>query len=344
MSNTSCRYTDNIQKAKQTTTQVLQRLNELNVPSTPVHFTLLYEMVSQTDPEFAEELSNLIKHHDYTDESVRPLFRELLKRILNQHLPTDEVSQLINEVLEHLENWSSESEHYHQILIENMASLQACQTHDEVMHCLNHNILPPIQKITDNTQILQQQINDSTQIIKKLKLELEHATTLAKTDSLTGIPNRRGFNELIEEHISTVKSEGTTLCMVLLDLDHFKKINDTYGHLVGDSVLRYIARTLHAETKGHDAIARLGGEEFVILLSDISYENALNISEKIRKRIANKVLSVKGHTLPLQFTSSFGVSKYKIGENADQLFDRADRALYLAKQSGRNQTRGEHQI
>ncbi|WP_029935795.1 GGDEF domain-containing protein [Thiomicrospira pelophila] len=344
MSNKSCRYTDNTQQAKQTTNQVLQRLNELNVPSTPVHFTLLYEMVSQTDPEFAEELSNLIKHHDYTDESVRPLFRELLKRIINQHLPTDEVSQLINEVLEHLENWSSESEHYHQLLIENMACLQACQTQDKVMQCLNQNILPPIQKITNNNQKLQQQINDSTQIIKKLKSELEHVTTLAKTDSLTGIPNRRGFNELIEEQIKTVQSEGISLCMVLLDLDHFKKINDTYGHLVGDSVLRYIARTLHAETKGHDAIARLGGEEFVILLSDISYQNALNISEKIRHRIASKVLSVKGHTLPLKFTSSFGVSQYKARESADQLFDRADRALYLAKQNGRNQTCGEHQL
>ena len=148
MSKTTCRYTDNIQIAKQTTTQVLQRLNELNVPSTPVHFTLLYEMVSQTDPEFAEELASLIKHHDYTDESVRPLFRELLKRILNQHLPTDEVSQLINEVLGHLESWSSESEQYHQILIDNIACLKACETHDEVMQCLNQNILPPIEKIS----------------------------------------------------------------------------------------------------------------------------------------------------------------------------------------------------
>lgn len=301
-------------------------------------------MVSQTDPEFAEELASLIKHHDYTDESVRPLFRELLKRILNQHLPTDEVSQLINEVLGHLESWSSESEQYHQILIDNIACLKACETHDEVMQCLNQNILPPIEKISLNTQSLQQRINDSTEIIKKLKNELEHVTTLAKTDSLTGIPNRRGFNELAEEHIKTAQSEGATLCMVLLDLDHFKKINDTYGHLVGDSVLRYIARTLHAETKGHDAIARLGGEEFVILLSDISYQNALSVSENIRKRIANKVLSVKGHTLPLQFTSSFGVSQYQAGESADQLFDRADQALYLAKQNGRNQTCGEHQL
>ncbi|HEY9016720.1 GGDEF domain-containing protein [Thiomicrospira sp.] len=344
MSKTTCRYTDNIQQAKQITSQVLQRLNELDVPSTPVHFTLLYEMVSQTDPEFADELANLIKHHDYTDESVRPLFRELLKRIINQHLPTDEVSQLIHEVLEHLESWSSESEQHHQVLMDNIACLQACQTHDEIMHCLNQNILPPIRKITNNTQTLQQQINDSAQIIKKLKSELEHVTALAKTDSLTGIPNRRGFNELANEHIKTAQSEGTSLCMVLLDLDHFKSINDTYGHLVGDSVLRYIARTLHSETKGHDAIARLGGEEFVILLSDISYKNALNISEKIRKRIASKVLSVKGHALPLQFTSSFGVSQYKAGETTDQLFDRADQALYLAKQNGRNQTCGEHQL
>ncbi|MBE0493671.1 MAG: diguanylate cyclase [Thiomicrospira sp.] len=344
MSKKTCRYTDDIQTAKQTTTQVLQRLNELNVPSTPVHFTLLYEMVSQTDPEFAEELANLIRQHDYTDESVRPLFRELLKRIINQHLPTDEVSQLINEVLGHLESWSTESAKHQQGLTDNIACLEASQSYDEIMHCLNQNILPPIRKISENTLSLQQQMIDSTQIIKKLKRELEHVTTLAKTDSLTGIPNRRGFDELCEEHIKLAQKEGSTLCMVLLDLDHFKKINDTYGHLVGDSVLRYIARTLHAETKGQDAIARLGGEEFVILLSDISYQNAHNVSEKIRKRIATKVLIVKGHNMPLQFTSSFGVALYRAGESADQLFERADRALYLAKQNGRNQTCGEHQL
>lgn len=344
MSTNNCRYSDDLQTAKQTTAQVLQRLNELKVPSTPVHFTLIYEMISQTDPEFAEELANLIKHHDYTDESVRPMFRELLKRILNQHLPTEEVSQLISEVLRHLENWSAESEQHQQVLIDNIACLKACQTHEEVMHCLDHNILPPIQQISQNALTLQQQITDSTQVIKKLKRELEHVTTLAKTDSLTGIPNRRGFDELIQQHIQTAQQDKLSFCMVLLDLDHFKKINDTYGHLVGDSVLRYIARTLHSETKGHDAIARLGGEEFVILLSDIHYQDALNVSEKIRQRIANKVLSVKGHTLPLQFTSSFGVSQYQTGETADQLFDRADRALYLAKQSGRNQTCGQHQL
>lgn len=344
MNTSHCRYIDDLPTADKYKDAVLKQIDALNVPATPVHFTLLYELASQTDPDFASELKNLIENHQYTDESVKPLYRSLLKRILSQHIPTQDVSALINQVLSHLEAWSKNSGSLQQVLEQNVSCLKACETKDEMLSCIEQTILPSIQQISEGTKSLHKQMHDSATVIKRLKQELEEATSLAKTDTLTGIPNRRGFNELIAKRITDAKTKGKTFAMLLLDLDFFKKINDQYGHLVGDSVLRYVARTLQAQTKGQDAIARLGGEEFVILLSEISYHNALKIAEKIRNHISQKSLMVKDHSLPLKFTISAGVAMYQMGETADQLFERADRALYLAKQSGRNLTRGEHQL
>jgi diguanylate cyclase len=344
MSSKTCRYGDDMNAAQKNKDAVLRQIDRLELPPTPVHFTLLYELVTKTDPDFAKELQQLIENHQYTDESVRPLYRSLLKRILNQHLPTQDVSALINEVLTHLETWSKESDIHQKVLDQNIECLKSCDSKEEVLTCIEQNILPPISRIKTETKQLHKQINDSASVIKRLKQELEEATSLAKTDSLTGIPNRRGFDELVTQRIDEAKTKSQTFAMLLLDLDYFKKINDHYGHLVGDSVLRYIARTLQAETKGQDAIARLGGEEFVILLSDINYDNAMKFAEKIRLLISKKSLRVKDHDQALSFTTSVGVAVYQMGETAEHLFERADRALYLAKQSGRNLTRGEHHL
>ncbi|AHF00859.1 deoxyguanosine kinase [Thiomicrospira aerophila AL3] len=177
----------------------------------------------------------------------------------------------------------------------------------------------------------------------KLREDLKNAHKLAKTDSLTGIPNRHSLDEMIAEHIELAKTKAETFCMLVIDLDHFKNVNDKYGHLVGDTTLRYIAKLLDAETKGHDRIARYGGEEFIILLNKITYDNALRFAENIRNSIARKSLHIRGHKDPLHMTVSIGVAMYQIGETQDQLFQRADKALYAAK-AKRNTVRGEHQL
>ncbi|MCF6253453.1 MAG: diguanylate cyclase, partial [Thiomicrorhabdus sp.] len=180
--------------------------------------------------------------------------------------------------------------------------------------------------------------------IKRLKEELKKANFFAKTDELTNIPNRRGFNENIEEVIQLSLQSQQPFALVILDLDLFKKVNDTFGHIVGDSALRYVSKLLKEETKGRDCIARIGGEEFSIILPDISYENAIRVADNIRKKIASKTLSVKGQTKPLRLTLSSGVAIYRKGEEIETLFQRADEALYLAKNNGRNQVCGEQDL
>ncbi|WFE68901.1 GGDEF domain-containing protein [Thiomicrospira sp. R3] len=343
MPSQSCRYNDSIPQATIIAEQVLKEIQALSVASTPVHFTLLYEKAIQLDHEFSENLSALIKSKDYSDETVWPIYRELLKRILNQQLPASEITFLLSQALANINNWVDQSNNQKNLLEKNITYLKNSRTQQEVIDCVEKDILPCIKTLNESTDQLQKILNNSAEVIKKLQQELEDATQLAKTDSLTGIANRRGFNEIIETQIESAKKKAATFSMLLIDLDHFKKVNDDYGHLVGDSALRYIAKLLRAQTKGHDQIARFGGEEFVILLNNINYENALRYAEKLRSAIENKSLKIRDHDKPLRMTASIGIAMYQMGESADDLFKRADKTLYLAK-TKRNSVCGEHQL
>ncbi|UQB42916.1 GGDEF domain-containing protein [Thiomicrospira microaerophila] len=343
MSNSSCRYNDSVPQAAIIAEQVFKEIRELKVAATPVHFTLLYEKASQLDHELAENLSLLIESKQYNDQTVRPVYRELIKRILNQHLPTSEVASLLSDALTNINVWAQTTSNQQKKLEHNLTALKSAKDQQEITQCVEQEIIPCIQSLNESTAQLQNKLNNSAAVIRKLKQELDDATQLAKTDSLTGIANRRGFNELMQKQIASAKDKGQTFSMLLIDLDHFKQVNDDYGHLVGDSALRYIAKLLRSETKGHDQISRFGGEEFVILLTDINYDNAMRYAEKLRSTIEKKSLKIRDHDKPLKMTVSMGIAMYQMGESADDLFKRADQALYLAK-TKRNCVRGEHQL
>ncbi|WP_326491136.1 MULTISPECIES: GGDEF domain-containing protein [Thermus] len=149
----------------------------------------------------------------------------------------------------------------------------------------------------------------------------------ALTCALTGLPNRRAFELALAREISRAERYGTPFSLVLVDLDHFKRINDTLGHDYGDELLRRVARLLVDQVRREDVVARWGGEEFALLLPSTRAEDAQRIAERLRQ-----VLQAQN----LGLTASFGVAEYVLGEEEDSLFRRADQALYRAKDAGRN--------
>lgn len=158
----------------------------------------------------------------------------------------------------------------------------------------------------------------------------------ANFDDLTGLPNRRHFTRAVEAQLSQQRRHGRPCSMLMMDVDHFKMINDGYGHQVGDLALKHIAAILAAAVRESDTAARIGGEEFAILLVDATEEVALEAAERIRQVISTSpMLCTNGACLPL--TASFGVTSLAdIDSNIDHLLHRADMALYDAKKSGRN--------
>ena len=172
----------------------------------------------------------------------------------------------------------------------------------------------------------------------KLELLNEELVEMTHRDPLTKLSNRRYFSMQSKKIQSYSKRNDTCLSLIVLDIDKFKNINDTYGHLVGDEVIIHIARALEKNLRDSDIISRFGGEEFVVLLQDCSIENAYLVAEKIREYIEKAEVIIDENTT-IKYTVSLGVAKFdeqKDNDNLEQTFARADEALYEAKTSGRN--------
>lgn len=161
--------------------------------------------------------------------------------------------------------------------------------------------------------------------------DITRLNTLATQDILTGLNNRFQFDKILEYTIGFASRYGKDFCLIMVDIDNFKTINDRYGHLVGDEVLKHVASLLKNGIRRSDVIARWGGEEFVILMTEKNLENAVLLAENLRAEIANF-----NFALPEQITCSFGVVKRDVEDRADRLFQKADEKLYEAKRSGKN--------
>ncbi|HEK1007690.1 TPA: GGDEF domain-containing protein [Pseudomonas putida] len=162
---------------------------------------------------------------------------------------------------------------------------------------------------------------------------------LATLDSLTGLPNRRSFDLLAAQALQEAQRDCAPLVALLIDLDHFKALNDTHGHLAGDEVLRQFANVLQGSLRQSDILCRWGGEEFIVLLRETEGRQALDVAEKIRRR--SEQLTFSYDEQPLRLTTSIGLSGLQPGDTLHALLTRADRALYRAKQAGRNRVCSE---
>lgn len=177
-------------------------------------------------------------------------------------------------------------------------------------------------------------ISDSYQSqLQELKTQLEHSS---RTDCLTGLSNRRDMYDKLKAELNRSQRHAKSLALMMMDFDHFKQINDTYGHEIGDRVLVEAARLVRENLRKEDCCCRWGGEEFLLLFPETDQEAALKISEKLRRLIAG--LSINASGTQIRLTASLGVALHNPGETIDKFIKRADGALYQAKNEGRNRS------
>jgi diguanylate cyclase (GGDEF)-like protein len=170
---------------------------------------------------------------------------------------------------------------------------------------------------------------------RELSDELTRVRLLSLTDELTGLPNRRAFMRRLEDEVARVQRYGFPLSFILIDMDHFKAVNDEYGHAAGDEVLRVYSKNILSIFRHHDMVARYGGEEFAVLLPNTDSDGAVRALNKVRRRASETRWQSNGTVSDVP-TFSAGVSLYKPGESASAFIERADKALYRAKRLGRN--------
>ena len=324
--------------------KIVSKMTQLGIAPNPIHYTIIYEAIEQIDPLLGKEIEEAIDSGTYDEYKGHYFFKTLLLDYFGQHLPSSKVESLLNTLLEQLEQWSQSSQENYDTVIHGIHTLEEEDIPTTVKNTLFNEIVPAIKTLLKNTNKLQQDTTNASGELNKLKQDLKQANQMAKTDFLTNIPNRRGLFETAENLINQSKEHKLDFSLVLIDIDFFKFINDQYGHLIGDSVLRFLAKLFEKETKGKDYVARLGGEEFVILLTDTNLENATLFADNLREKIQQTSLKVKNRTDKLELTISCGVSSYHEDEHIENLIERADEALYKAKNNGRNNVKTEQDL
>lgn len=305
----------------------------------PVSYTLWYEHVAGINPPLSSALTARL-------QSDQPLTEDDVYRLYTHHVSEREAA-----VLEHLQQrlqsllddtaqtFSSAGEdtgHFSRALRESRSDLAEETTVAKVQQVISR-LLSEALRMETMTQILAEKLEGRTEEVKALTTQLQRAQAEALIDPLCGIHNRRGFQREAKAVIdSTAGLAGSAL--VLADVDHFKQINDTYGHLLGDKVLRSVAGVFRDHTQGREIAARVGGEEFVLLLPQTTLDGAREVAERIRAAIAGgRIYRDRTEEVIGSITVSLGIALGAPGETLDTLMFRADQALYAAKRAGRNQ-------
>jgi diguanylate cyclase (GGDEF)-like protein len=214
-----------------------------------------------------------------------------------------------------------------------------------LLHCRNGDEIPVELKAVDLGQsgghhylgaFLQSILERKSLEAERQKL-VDQFQRLAMTDPLTDLPNRRAFDIEVARLVAQMRRTGQPAAVAILDIDRFKRVNDTYGHAVGDDVLRKIGKIVPLQLRAGDFVARVGGEEFGLLMPNTNRDQAIGISERLRQTIAATQIENDGHA-PLAVTVSIGITAIDVQEPFESSWKRADQSLYDAKESGRNCT------
>lgn len=262
-----------------------------------------------------------------------------------QHLneKRESIQRIQQQLARHITETIRQSEEFGVLLDVELEALRQAATLQE-LDILRKTLIGEVEKLQDAHRSLTGRLEDThkyLQIVEadsqQLSDELTRVHLLSLTDELTDLPNRRSFMRRLEDEVGRVQRYGSTLSMVILDIDGFKAINDQYGHAIGDEVLKMYARHVLSIFRHHDMVARYGGEEFAVLLPNTDINGALSAIAKVQRRAAEAKLQLEtdGRSLPLPAFSA-GIALYEAGETPTDLIERADSALYRAKSSGKN--------
>ncbi|WP_158815852.1 GGDEF domain-containing protein [Methylocapsa sp. S129] len=210
-------------------------------------------------------------------------------------------------------------------------------TNPEKVRAIVRLLIDANEKMRRETGELSTSLEKSRSQVAALRSKLVEAQAIGMRDSLTSLSNRRAFDSNLTKEIAQARAQGTEMCLMMGDLDHFKKVNDNYGHPFGDRVLKYFAELLLKHIKDGDIAARLGGEEFAVILPQTTLESATRLTDQIRGRLeAQQWMNAQSGQLFSKITASFGIVRLSEKDDSETLVKRADTMLYEAKRTGRN--------
>lgn len=320
--------------------KALELMSAHDIAPTPQNYSVWIAYASDSIPELCEALQKRIDRggpidEDFCDDLYDRFFT--FRRIQEAVLDTGgAMSRELGAVVKTLEAAERDTAAYGEALAGASGQLDKA-TDAATFKKMVEGLVQATARMQRRSRDLEKRLQETTHEVDQLRHNLEKVREEAMTDALTGVANRKRFDEAMRKARRAAELQGEDFSLILCDIDHFKRFNDTWGHQTGDQIIRFVAACLCRYSKDYHVVSRYGGEEFGIVLPRTDIAEARTIAEKVRSTVESKRLLRKSTNEDLgHITVSLGVSEYHTGESIESLIERCDSNLYKSKQSGRN--------
>lgn len=332
-------YNDSKKSSEEYLRLALPLIAKHGVAINPINYAVFYEYVSGTNEPLQETLDEQAQTPGaVTDGFLLELYLRFISPCDERRMTRvqEEMRHLLSEVSDSVSHAGQEAEQFDRSLGSYEAKLGENPDATTVSQVIS-SVRSDTHSMQQANSSLTRQLEESKEEIETLRKEVESARQETLKDPLTGLGNRKGLTEAWEQIRGHTNGQQPPLCLLMMDIDHFKRVNDTYGHLLGDKVIKMVATVIRKTVKGKDVAVRYGGEEFAVLLPDTPPEGARALAEQLRTTVEHGVIRRldSGDTIG-GVTISIGVGLCKDGESMSDFIARADAALYRSKEGGRN--------
>lgn len=325
--------------------RAIRSMSQQSVPATPSNFSVWFNYAMGSSPALRKTIDILIGNKRKFDASIN---RELYVTYVNPQPDTgatgdfpEQLRGVITSANQFLATAISDNRTQIEALGAVSSQVQATSDPRPIIE----KLVAELAKATTRASALETNFLETSQELDKIRDSLKVAEERSNTDALTGLANRRSLDEFLRSAQIVAMEKGESLSILMIDIDHFKKFNDSYGHQVGDQVLRLVAKVLQDSVREGDLAARYGGEELIAVLPGADLDVCGDVAERIRRRISEARLTRRATGEEISsVTVSIGVAEFRMAESAEAMIERSDRALYLAKRLGRNRVVTEGSI
>jgi diguanylate cyclase len=330
--------------ARDTAFATIDGLTGLGLAPTPTNYSVWHSHISGENPGLSRSIQELVARAiPITDEMLSDFWRRFCAPAMDPSVVTDageRLGRVMASIAESISGAGAATSGFTDALARFGDEIVAAVRMPDmagVMREATRRMLVETRRMVESARGLDGDLRVASREVQALRNDLEEARRQAMSDPLTSVANRKAFDERLAKEMAAANESGSDLALVLLDIDHFKRFNDSFGHVIGDEALKLVAHALVAGVKGRDMVARYGGEEFAVILPATSIAHALGLANGLGAAVKGRRMLLKSTGRDLgRITVSLGVARYRPGESASDLVRRADAALYAAKNRGRD--------